>query len=119
MTSEVVTRRASVDDVDTLVADVATGFASYVAFAAPGWRPPEISGERERTAELIADDATWALLALVDGAPAQGYERARLFTPSLHARARRFYERRDWTVAGEEWNEFLDLELAEYRLELG
>jgi hypothetical protein len=48
-----------------------------------------------------------------------GYRRASLFTPSLHARARRFYERGGWSAADEEWNEFLDLRLVEYRLELG
>ena len=50
---------------------------------------------------------------------AQGYASARLFTPSLHARARRFYERRGWEVIDEQWNQWLDLLMAEYRLELG
>ena len=50
---------------------------------------------------------------------AQGYSSARLFTPSLHARARRFYERRGWEVIDEQWNQWLDLLMAEYRLELG
>jgi GNAT superfamily N-acetyltransferase len=49
---------------------------------------------------------------------AQGYYRARLLTPSLHTRARRFYERRGWAVAGEEWNEDLVLMLTEYQLAL-
>jgi GNAT superfamily N-acetyltransferase len=48
----------------------------------------------------------------------QGYEAARLYTPSLHARARRFYARRGWQVSGEQWNEMLELMLTEYRLEL-
>jgi len=34
------------------------------------------------------------------------------------ARARRFYERRGWTVTGEEWSEDLTLMLTEYRLVL-
>jgi GNAT superfamily N-acetyltransferase len=46
------------------------------------------------------------------------YEAVRLHTPSLHARARRFYERRGWRVAGEQWNEDLVLMLTEYRLQL-
>jgi len=176
MTTMVVTRRASNRDLDALIADVAAGFASYVEFAPSGWQPPDISTERGRTAEQLADPATWALLALVDGSPAghvaffpgrrrapggapgegesepipglahlwqlfvlpewwgrgvapvlhdaaiaemrsQGYRRARLFTPSGHARARRFYERRGWTPADAGWNEFLALELVEYRLE--
>jgi len=178
MTTMFATRRAGNSDVDALVADVAAGYASYVEFAPAGWQPPEMSTERERTARQIADDATWALLALVDGAPtghvaffpgrrrapggapasrrgeripglahlwqlfvlpewwgrgaapllhdeaiaemrSQGYRRARLYTPSGHARARRFYERRGWTPADAGWNEFLALELTEYRLDLG
>jgi GNAT superfamily N-acetyltransferase len=46
------------------------------------------------------------------------FEQARLYTPSLHARARRFYERRGWSVRDEMWNNDLQLELAEYRLKL-
>ena len=49
----------------------------------------------------------------------QGYARARLFTPSQHARARRFYERRGWALGEQRLDLNLGLELAEYRLELG
>ena len=49
---------------------------------------------------------------------AEGYERSRLFTPSQHVRARRFYERRGWVAAEERLDLNLGLELAEYRLEL-
>ena len=178
MNTVINTRRASADDVDFLVADVAAGFASYAEFAPPGWKPPDMAGEGERTAELIAEDETWALLAFAHGEPAghiaffparrrsagesggdwrmrdpipglahlwqlfvlpewwgrgvapllhdaaiaemwsRGYRRARLFTPSRHARARRFYERRQWTAADQEWNEFLELDLVEYRREM-
>ena len=62
-------------------------------------------------APLLHDAATGAMRA-------QGYERARLFTPSLHARARRFYERRGWTLTGEEWSDDLALMLTEYGLRL-
>lgn len=48
----------------------------------------------------------------------QGYERARLFTPAAHARARRFYERHGWRVCDEAPNEFLGLDIAECRLDL-
>jgi GNAT superfamily N-acetyltransferase len=49
---------------------------------------------------------------------AQGYERARLFTPSGQVRARAFYERRGWTGHDEQFNPDLGLDLTEYRLEL-
>jgi GNAT superfamily N-acetyltransferase len=45
---------------------------------------------------------------------ARGFARGRLLTPSLHARARRFYERRGWSVTGEQWSEDLGLMLTEY-----
>lgn len=45
---------------------------------------------------------------------AYGFRRVRLFTPALHARARRFYERREWKTTGEEWNDELGLMLVEY-----
>ncbi len=178
MTAPVETRLAGLGDLDAVLADVSAGFDSYVSFAQPGWQVPDIAGSRETTAELLGDPATWALLALAEGAPAghvaffparrraagepgghwrerevvpglahlwqlfvlpdwwgrgvapllhdaaitemraRGYESARLFTPSLHARARRFYERRGWTLLDEDWNDWLDLRMAEYRLAL-
>ncbi len=56
--------------------------------------------------------------AAVEEMRVRGYVRARLYTPSLHARARRFYERRGWIEANEEFSERLTLTLAEYRLAL-
>ena len=56
--------------------------------------------------------------AAVDEMRAQGYERARLFTPSQHTRARRFYERRGWARGEQRLDLNLGLELAEYRLVL-
>jgi GNAT superfamily N-acetyltransferase len=53
--------------------------------------------------------------AAIDEIRACGYVQSRLFTPSQHARARRFYERRGWTLTGEEWNDGLRLVLTEYR----
>jgi GNAT superfamily N-acetyltransferase len=174
----IVTRRAGIDDLDTLLTNAAVGLASYSAFAPPGWCPPKRDDDRARRAELLADPATWALLALVDGAPVghvafmparertadeppvawqarpvipglahfsqlfvlpewwgrgiapvlhdaaiaemreQAYESARLFTPTDHARARRFYERRGWRACDERFNDELALRLTEYRLML-
>ena len=175
----ITTRRATVDDVDTVLGHVQAGFDSYTQFAPPGWQPPVAEIDRPRTRQFLGDRQTWALLALVDGVsvghiaflPAREWgtpprrsgdplsrplirglahlwqlfvlpewwgggvapllhERAiaemrnrrfleaRLFTPSLHARARRFYERQGWSSRGEHWNEGLELMLCEYRLRL-
>jgi hypothetical protein len=46
----------------------------------------------------------------------RGYDRARLFTPSGHARARRFYEGRGWRAVDERFHPDLALDLTEYRL---
>jgi GNAT superfamily N-acetyltransferase len=173
------TRRAGIGDIDAVLADVEAGFATYAEFAQPGWRPPKPGAGREGTAELLGAEGTWALRALVGGAPvghvafipgrrrragesggdwrnralvpglahfwqlfvlpawwgagvasllhdaaademrAQGYSTARLFTPSLHARARRLSERREWRAVDEEWNDGLDVLMTEYRLDLG
>jgi len=49
---------------------------------------------------------------------AERYSDARLFTPSLQTRARRFYERRGWLAQGETWSEEFALAMTEYRLSL-
>ena len=63
------TRRATVDDLDAILALVQAGFESYVEFMPPGWRPPDAFAGRERTAELLDYPDTWALIALADGEP--------------------------------------------------
>jgi GNAT superfamily N-acetyltransferase len=175
----VITRRATVDDVDAILGHVQAGFDSYTQFAPPGWRPPLAAADRRRIGQLLDHPQTWALLALIDGGPVghvaflparewlspqrggdpgappltpelahlwqlfvlpewwgggiapllhdraiaemrtRRFARARLFTPSLHSRARRFYERHGWTASQEQWNEGLQLMLREYRLRLG
>ena len=60
--------------------------------------------------------ASSLLAAAVDEAAARGFAVMRLFTPAMHARARRFYEREGWHVAGEpHFAEPLGLEVVEYR----
>jgi GNAT superfamily N-acetyltransferase len=179
MTFKIHTRPAGEFDLDALLRHVAAGFNSYVEFAPAGWHPPlDTEVRREWAAEVLADPATWALLALADADPVghvafmparerhagnaraawqtqplvaglahlwqlfvlpdwwgrgvapalhdaaiaemrkQGYGSARLYTPSQHARARRFYERRGWKAADEAWNADLALPLTEYRLAL-
>jgi GNAT superfamily N-acetyltransferase len=54
--------------------------------------------------------------AAVNEMRARGYRSARLFTPTLNARARRFYERRGWSAAEEDWGSELALMVTEYRL---
>jgi GNAT superfamily N-acetyltransferase len=56
--------------------------------------------------------------AAVAEARTREYEEMRLYTPALHARARRFYERRGWRWTDESWNHDLLLMLTEYRLSL-
>jgi GNAT superfamily N-acetyltransferase len=179
MTGPISTRRAGLADLDAVMANIAVGLSSYVAFLPAGWKPPDVAGDRDQRAELLADPASWAMLALVRDAPvghvmftparrrspgepgsdwrarslipgvahlsqlfvlpdwwgrgvapvlhdaatgemrARGFLSARLFTPTLHARARRFYERRGWAATGEGFNDDLDLDLTEYRLALG
>ena len=56
------------------------------------------------------------LAAAVDEMRVQGYEQGRLFTPELHARARRFYEREGWVVRPGTAGVFgVGLHLVEYR----
>lgn len=45
----------------------------------------------------------------------RGFDQARLFTPALQRRARRFYERHGWTAVAGAFNPVLHLEMAEYR----
>jgi GNAT superfamily N-acetyltransferase len=69
MTLPITTRRAGPADLDALLANLASGFASYVEFAPEGWRPPDIHARRDWEAGVLADPATWALLALVENRP--------------------------------------------------
>jgi GNAT superfamily N-acetyltransferase len=174
--SVVTTRYAMLDDSDEFFRTVQAGFDSYVEFAPAGWQPPKVPADRARSAGLLGDPATWALIAVVrqrsvghaaffpdragprglhplgedshaqvsdaayfwqlfvapawwgrgvapllhdaaiDEMRGQGYRSARLFTPSLHLRARRFYERRGWSAAQEEWSKEHALTVTEYRL---
>jgi GNAT superfamily N-acetyltransferase len=60
--------------------------------------------------------ATTLLAAATAEAGERGYEQMRLFTPARQRRARRFYEREGWSVAGEEYHDpGPDLVIVEYR----
>jgi GNAT superfamily N-acetyltransferase len=171
-------RRATVGDLDGMLATLQAGFDSYLSFAALGWSPPDVSANRRPSADVLADPSTWALIALDQAEPvghviftparqwssegrrlrrdararipgmahlsqlfvvpdwwgrgvapmlhdaaieemrAQRFARARLYTPALHARARRFYERRGWSLRSEQWDEDLAMMIVEYGLPL-
>lgn len=70
MTAPIGSRRATLDDLDTLIANVQAGLDSYGSFAPARWRAPRVAAERGRFEELLADPSSWALLAEVEGAPA-------------------------------------------------
>jgi GNAT superfamily N-acetyltransferase len=54
--------------------------------------------------------------AAVDEARARGFSGMRLFTPAGQERARRFYEREGWSLAGPPaFDERIGLQIAEYR----
>jgi GNAT superfamily N-acetyltransferase len=69
MEPAITTRRASVADLDTLVANVQAGFDSYVDFAPRGWRPRRVAGDAEWITMLLEAEGTWALLALENDQP--------------------------------------------------
>lgn len=69
MTDPIETRRATLADLDALLAHVRAGFDSYVEFAPEGWRPPPVEHDRESTQDLLGDPETWALLGLAAGQP--------------------------------------------------
>jgi GNAT superfamily N-acetyltransferase len=78
MAPTIITRRATTADVEAILAIVKTGFDSYTTFAAPGWAPPDIADDRERTVALLSEPTTWGLLALDDGRPVGHFA----FTPA-------------------------------------
>jgi GNAT superfamily N-acetyltransferase len=56
--------------------------------------------------------------AAVAEAAARGFARMRLFTPTCHGRARRFYEREGWRAVAEMPDSTLGLPIIEYRRDL-
>jgi GNAT superfamily N-acetyltransferase len=78
MPPTIITRRATTADVEAILAIVKTGFESYTTFAPPGWAPPDITDDRERTVALLSEPTTWGLLALDDGRPVGHFA----FTPA-------------------------------------
>jgi predicted N-acetyltransferase YhbS len=75
---------------------------------------------------LIVSESHWGSglarelhAAALEAGRSRGFASMRLFTPSAHGRARRFYEREGWSAVGEEFHDPTpDLVLIEYRLPL-
>jgi GNAT superfamily N-acetyltransferase len=63
-------RRATLADVPVLAETVAEGFASYRAFAPPGWTPPPEPIERTHIEERLPLPDAWCRLAYDGRAPA-------------------------------------------------
>jgi GNAT superfamily N-acetyltransferase len=105
-----------------VMASVAGEPAGHAVMIAGGWEEP-------RSAilySLFVRPAWWGtglagrLHALgLQEAARRGYRTIRLYTPAGQARARAFYAREGWTLAGRPFDEpLLGLELVEYRREL-
>ena len=98
------------------------GFGAFEQARESAREGPEVPGLAHVWA-IFVRETHWgtgvarALLAAVTAEIArQGYEEARLFTPALQARARRFYAREGWTEVGEPFAvEALGLDMVELR----
>lgn len=163
-------RPATAEDWPRIAALVVEGFATYEAFAPPGWSVPGFDHELEQVGIMLSRPSAWCAVAddeiglaghvgwlaasearLVDDEPGlahfwqlfvrrdrwgsglaaklqtagleaaaqHGFTTIRLFTPSGHTRARRFYEREGWKLHGEFDDEVFGMPITEYRRRLG
>jgi GNAT superfamily N-acetyltransferase len=107
-----------------VVGDEVVGYTTFVAA-----RLTRVSSDEPGLAHLgrlFVRPAHWGTgvatalnAAAVAAASAHGYCQMRLFTPTGHARARRFYEREGWRAVAELPESELGLPLTEYRRALG
>jgi GNAT superfamily N-acetyltransferase len=112
------------DDVWYLVAEVDGVVVGHVGFM-PAARShlPVADPSLGHFRQLFVRPTQWGTglaaqlhAAALDEAHARGFAAMRLFTPAGQARARRFYEREGWTLAGEpELDEHIGFHIAEYR----
>jgi GNAT superfamily N-acetyltransferase len=108
------------------VAEVGGEVVGYAAFiAAALTRMPADDPGLAHLGRLFVRRAHWGRgvaaalhAAAITAASAEGFSAMRLFTPSLHARARRFYEREGWRAVGDLPENPLGLPLTEYRRDL-
>jgi GNAT superfamily N-acetyltransferase len=89
----VTARRAWPADAETLARTATLGTHTWRAFAPAGWTPRPLFVRPARWGSGLADRLHEAFVA---EACERGYPQAWLAVPAAHARARRFYERRDW-----------------------
>jgi GNAT superfamily N-acetyltransferase len=69
MGAQTTLRRATLEDVPLLAADIADGFATYLEWAPPHWAPPPLDGASlDRLAKRLERDDVWCLLALDEDA---------------------------------------------------
>lgn len=100
------------------------GFAGYLPAAVS--RAPVDDPELAHLQNLFVTEAAWGTPAgrllhawALDDARGRGFSRMRLFCAAGQTRARRFYEREGWTVAGpEQTGTPLGMPVVEYRREL-
>ena len=90
-----------------------------------GWRDAEAVPGKAHLWQLFVVPEHWGAGiagplhdAAIEAMREQDYERARLFTPAAHGRARRFYERRGWTAGPVMDDSDLGLALVQYEREL-
>ncbi len=100
----------------------------HVAFLpGPHARPPTGDSRLAHLWMLFVAERAWGtglatelLRRAVREARLRGYAHMRLFSAARQGRARRFYERQGWSLAGEAFDDpALGLAIVEYRLELG
>jgi GNAT superfamily N-acetyltransferase len=98
------------------------GLVGFLPAASLAWAPvddPSVVHFRQlfvRQGHWGSGLATTLHAAALDEARARGFTSMRLFTPAGQTRARRFYERERWTIAGPAFfEERIGLEIVEYR----
>lgn len=76
-------RPAGPDDAEALAHSLVDGLAAYRDFAPDGWEPPTIAFELELLGPLLADPASWVLIAEDDAGVLAGQS---CFLPAAKAR---------------------------------
>lgn len=124
---EMIAERMALARAVAIVAEVGGEAAGHVLLiAASESREPVADPELAHVMHVFVRAPFWGTgvarelhRAMVAAAHANGFLRARLFTPAEQARARRFYEREGWLLARGPWHDHgLQLDVVEYRRHL-